>query len=179
MLQGELSAILLTFIKLPIVIKFFVLSIFEWPFSQVLLYTGIYYQRIKGKTEYLTRNILYISNQHISKNLNILNLILSSTLGTLKNNNHPTKIFSNSVLRLGQDFWGTQVSLYLNFRGTFTNSGGHTKSFKFLPVKLSSYLEISVHFSFKFELDVDSFGLRRGVDDSKAGFKLGPDSREK
>ena len=35
MLQVELSAILLTFIKLPIVIKIFVLSIFEW-----LFYTG-------------------------------------------------------------------------------------------------------------------------------------------
>ena len=31
----EHSAILLTFIKLPFVVKFFVLSIFEWPF-----YTG-------------------------------------------------------------------------------------------------------------------------------------------
>ena len=35
MLQGEHSAILLTFIKLPFVVKIFVLSIFEWPF-----YTG-------------------------------------------------------------------------------------------------------------------------------------------
>ena len=35
MLQGEHSAILLTFIKLPFVIKIFVMSIFEWPF-----YTG-------------------------------------------------------------------------------------------------------------------------------------------
>ena len=35
MLQGEHSAILLTSIKLPFVIKIFVLSIFEWPF-----YTG-------------------------------------------------------------------------------------------------------------------------------------------
>ena len=35
MLHGEHSAILLTFIKLPFVIKTFVLSIFEWPF-----YTG-------------------------------------------------------------------------------------------------------------------------------------------
>ena len=50
------------------------------------------------------------------------------------------------------------MSLYLNFRGTFTNSGGHTKSFKFLPVKLNSYPEISVHFLFKFELDVNKFG---------------------
>ena len=53
-----------------------------------------------------------------------------------------------SVLCLGQDFWGTQVSLYLNFRGTFTNSGGDAKSFKFLPVKLNCYAEISVHFLF-------------------------------
>ena len=58
------------------------------------------------------------------------------------------------------------MSLYLNFRGTFTN-GGHTKSFKFLPAKLNSYPEISVHFLFKFELDVDRFGSRRGVDDSE------------
>ena len=35
MLQGEHSAILSTFNKLPSVIKIFVLSIFEWPF-----YTG-------------------------------------------------------------------------------------------------------------------------------------------
>ena len=35
LLQGEHFAILLTFIKLPFVIKIFVLSIFEWPF-----YTG-------------------------------------------------------------------------------------------------------------------------------------------
>ena len=35
MLQGEHSTTLLTFIKLPFVIKIFVLSVFEWPF-----YTG-------------------------------------------------------------------------------------------------------------------------------------------
>ena len=70
------------------------------------------------------------------------------------------------MLCLGQDFWGT-VSLYLYFRGTFTNSEGHTKSFKFLPVKLKSYPEISAHFLFNFELDVDRFGSRRGVDDSE------------
>ena len=59
------------------------------------------------------------------------------------------------------------MSLCLNFRGTFTNSGGHTKLFKFLPVKLNSHPEISVHFLVKFELDVDRFGSRRGVDDSE------------
>ena len=50
------------------------------------------------------------------------------------------------------------MSLYLNFRGAFTYSGGHTKSFKFLLVKLNSYLEISFNFLFKFELDVNSLG---------------------
>ena len=59
------------------------------------------------------------------------------------------------------------MSLYLNFRVTFTNSGGHTKSFKFLPVKLNSYPKISVHFLFRFELAVDRFGSRSGVDDSE------------
>ena len=59
------------------------------------------------------------------------------------------------------------MSLYLNFRGTFSNSGGHTKSFKLLPLKLNSYPEISVLFLFKFELDVDRFDSRRGVDDSE------------
>ena len=58
----------------------------------------------------------------------------------------PARKITIAVLCLGQDFLGTQVSLYLNFRGTFTNSGGQTKSFKFLPVKLNSYPEISVHF---------------------------------
>ena len=37
MLQGEHSAILSTFIKLPFVIKIFVLSIFEWPLKTGLL----------------------------------------------------------------------------------------------------------------------------------------------
>ena len=41
MLQGEHSAKLLTFIKLPFVIKIFVLSIFSGRFTQVLLYETI------------------------------------------------------------------------------------------------------------------------------------------
>ena len=53
------------------------------------------------------------------------------------------------------------------------HSGGHTKYFKFLPVKLNtSYPEISVLFLFKFELDVDSFGSRRGVDDSEVVYAI-------
>ena len=40
MLQGEHSAILSTFIKLPFVIKIYVLSIFEWPFYTSFTVTG-------------------------------------------------------------------------------------------------------------------------------------------
>ena len=42
LLQGEHSAILLTCIKLPFVIKIFVLSIFSGRFTQVLLYVEIH-----------------------------------------------------------------------------------------------------------------------------------------
>ena len=41
MLQGEHSAVLSTFIKVPFVIKIFVLSIFEWP-----LQTGFTVQKV-------------------------------------------------------------------------------------------------------------------------------------
>ena len=41
MLRGENSAIRLTFIKLPFVVKTFVLSFFEWPY-----YTGFTVNRI-------------------------------------------------------------------------------------------------------------------------------------
>ena len=50
-----------------------------------------------------------------------------------------------------------------DFRGTFTNSGTHTKSFKFLPIKLNSNSEISVHFLFKFELLMSIVLAREGV----------------
>ena len=54
MLQGEHSAIILTFIKLAIVIKLFVLSIFEWPFytgftvysDEKISLSGVYHGRI-------------------------------------------------------------------------------------------------------------------------------------
>ena len=54
------------------------------------------------------------------------------------------------------------MSLYLNFRGAFTNSGGHTKSFKFLPVKLNSYPEIYLFFYSNLSLmsiDLDQEGV--------------------
>ena len=59
------------------------------------------------------------------------------------------------------------MCLYLNFRGTFTNSGGHNKTFQIFTCNLNSYREISVNFLIKLELDVNSFGSRRGVDDSE------------
>ena len=46
MLQGEHSAILLTFVKLTFVIKIFVLSIFEWPLKTG--FTVYCYGRIKN-----------------------------------------------------------------------------------------------------------------------------------
>ena len=55
MLQAEHSAILFSFIKLPFVIKIFVLSIFEWPF-----YTGFTVPR-RNVTEFgiLTGSALF------------------------------------------------------------------------------------------------------------------------
>ena len=47
MLQGEHSAILLTFIKLPFIIKIFVLSIFSGRFTQVLLCLLYFLVKIK------------------------------------------------------------------------------------------------------------------------------------
>ena len=51
MLQGEHSAILLTFIKPPFVIKIFVLSIFEWP-----LKTGFTVPKIHGHVSFFFRS---------------------------------------------------------------------------------------------------------------------------
>ena len=53
------------------------------------------------------------------------------------------------------------------FQGDIYKFWGTHQTFKFLPVKLNSHLENSVHFFFKFELDVNSFGSRRCVDDSE------------
>ena len=47
MLQGEHSAILSTFIKLPFVIKNFVLSIFEWPLKTG--FTALFNLLLSGK----------------------------------------------------------------------------------------------------------------------------------
>ena len=56
MLQGEHSAILLTFIKLPFVIKIFVLPIFEWPF-----YTDFIV--IENEFSYLSTKIYVVGTQ--------------------------------------------------------------------------------------------------------------------
>ena len=56
------------------------------------------------------------------------------------------------------------MSLYPNFRGTFANSGGHTKSIRFY---LSNCKQFSASVLCNFELDVDSFGSRRGADDGE------------
>ena len=54
MLQREHSAILSTFTKLPVVIKIFVLSIFEW-----LFYTGFTIDRgLCGETWHINRRLI-------------------------------------------------------------------------------------------------------------------------
>ena len=68
MLQGEHSAILSTFIKLPFVIKIFVLSIFQWPFyTSFTVYlwkmgtTSILYANTYGKNTRLFFEIMLFS----------------------------------------------------------------------------------------------------------------------
>ena len=47
MLQGEHSAILSTYIKLPFVMKVYVLSIFEWPFyTRLILIFSIWFDTL-------------------------------------------------------------------------------------------------------------------------------------
>ena len=53
------------------------------------------------------------------------------------------------------------------FQGDIYKFWGTHQIFTFLPVKLNNYPKISVHFLVKFELDIDRFGSRRGVDDSE------------
>ena len=65
MLQGEHSAILLTFIKLPFVIEIFVLSIFEWRF-----YTGFTVSTLYSAVSYITYKGSYMSAYVL---LNLLN----------------------------------------------------------------------------------------------------------
>ena len=57
MLQMEHSAILLTFIKLPIVIKIFVLSILEWPFyTGFTVCTLFYFQGTSTAKDFYKKN---------------------------------------------------------------------------------------------------------------------------
>ena len=71
MLQGEHSAILLTSIKLPIVIKIFVLSIFEWLFTQVLLsvadFDSTSHMPLYWQDQGLCMQSMYINNKYYQK----------------------------------------------------------------------------------------------------------------
>ena len=64
------------------------------------------------------------------------------------------------------------MSPCLNFRWTFANSGGHTKSIQFSALQFNTvsghnFRKFLFPCSLNIELDVDSFGSRRGVDDSE------------
>ena len=68
----------------------------------------------------------------------------------------------------GSRFLGDTGVPLPEFQGDIYEFWGTDQIFQIiLPAKLNSYPEISVHFLFKFELDVDRFGSRRGVDDSE------------
>ena len=61
MLKGEHSAILLTFIKLPFVIKIFVLSILSGSLRQVLLYSYYTFQEIWSiMVQIMVSRLMYI-----------------------------------------------------------------------------------------------------------------------
>ena len=107
MLQGEHSAILSTFIKLPFVINTFVLSIFEWPFytgftvisyvHKVILYTCMH---IHPEQSELPRPIplnsvesdpgctsrIYFDNAGCHVTLTLYNVMLMSQKPCLHNN---------------------------------------------------------------------------------------------
>ena len=71
---------------------------------------------------------------------------------------------SDSVVPKSRFLGDTGVPLP-EFQGVIYKFWGTHQTFQILPVKLNNYPKNSVHFLFKFELD--SFGLRRGVDDSE------------
>ena len=95
MLQGEHSATLSTFIKLPVVIKIFVLSIFEWPF-----YTGFTFTVLTTYMEtcYLnlhkttfTKFVLALTNQiSLDKSADDSHAISSIIL-------HENKLYLNNI----------------------------------------------------------------------------------
>ena len=72
MLQGEHSAILLTFIKLPFIIKIFVLSIFEW-----WLMTGVTVLYIVLRSKILSYHEHFNDNMYIIKGTQYLSLFMS------------------------------------------------------------------------------------------------------
>ena len=57
MLQGEHSAILSTFIKLPFVFKMFVLSIFKWPLKTGFTVITMYWKTTEDPTQGQCDNI--------------------------------------------------------------------------------------------------------------------------
>ena len=70
MLQGEHSAILLTFIKLPFVIKMFISKMFEWPLYTgfiVILYLQFRFWNLKRKLMDLFHVLEHIISSEIYK----------------------------------------------------------------------------------------------------------------
>ena len=99
MVLGEHSAILLTFIKVPFVIKIFVLSIFEWPF-----YTG-FTVFIKSFFKFTCTAIRWATGLILVRTLNLFHIFSSPEPKThrIANSLHTT-LASVSHLHVYQHF---------------------------------------------------------------------------
>ena len=121
MLQGEHSAIVLTFIKLPFVIKIFVLSIFEWPF-----YTGFtvhcLMKNIQGFSYFfmleprafweLNLGKKHLNHQKLGKLIQSY-LLIEQGWKILKISTHPTSpyVLVNSIINIGNSQFDSKFLL--------------------------------------------------------------------
>ena len=111
MLQEEHSAILLTSIKLPIVIKIFVSSFFEWPF-----YTGF---PVCDKYEILVKWLVYFTRLHwmfVISGALLPSIYLSETFGTV--DDRRLQVFGRleEALRVRENNSRTVIVPYTRFR---------------------------------------------------------------
>ena len=117
MLQGEHSAILSTFIKLPFVIKIFVLSISEWP-----LYTGF---------TVVNQYFLLLSLKTYESSLMVLEMSLSFVLFSVAVNRVATyRELDNDLLKQAAFLTLVSMNITLDLRGLLldTNHRWHFSS---------------------------------------------------
>ena len=108
MLQGEHSAILSTFIKLPFIINFFVLSIFEWPLKTgFTVCTGIFLSLWTCDQAQMNLGKLMHKSAKLGENVNWIYILIKKIL----------KIW-NKMYRCIATFWLGSTLLTLVEAGT-------------------------------------------------------------